>query len=246
MSASPPAVEALGLRKRFGAAEVLRGVDLSVAPGETVAIIGPSGGGKSTLIRCLNALERPDAGSVRVGGVDLAGPGGEAARRTTAMVFQGFNLFPHLTVLGNVALAPVHVARRPRAEAEARALAVLERVGIADQAGKRPAELSGGQQQRAAIARALATDPAVMLLDEPTSALDPESVGEVLDVVADLAAGGMTVVMVTHEMAFAREAADRVVVLDAGQVIEQGPPAQLFAAPTTERTRAFLRRVRAA
>jgi ABC-type polar amino acid transport system ATPase subunit len=238
-----PAVEVIGLRKRFGATEVLRGVDLTVAAGEKIVVLGPSGSGKSTLIRCINGLEAYQSGSVRIGGVDLAGPGAEAARRTTGMVFQGFNLFPHLTVLANCTLAQTHVAGRSKAEAEQRAMALLERVRIADQAGKRPAELSGGQQQRAAIARALAMDPQVMLFDEPTSSLDPEVVGEVLEVMAELAAGGMTMVVITHQMSFAREVADRVVFLDAGEVVEAGTPAAFFAAPREARTRAFLSRV---
>ena len=238
-----PAVEVIGLRKRFGATEVLRGIDLTVAAGEKVVVLGPSGSGKSTLIRCINGLEAYQSGSVRIGGVDLAGPGAEAAKRTTGMVFQGFNLFPHLTVLGNCTLAQTHVAERSKADAEQRAMALLERVRIAEHARKHPSQLSGGQQQRAAIARALAMEPAVMLFDEPTSALDPEMVGEVLEVMRGLAADGITMLVVTHEMSFARQVADRVVFLDAGEIVEQGPPAEFFSAPHHERTRAFLGRL---
>jgi ABC-type polar amino acid transport system ATPase subunit len=235
-----------GLHKWFGQAHVLRGVDLTVSPGEKVCVLGPSGSGKSTLIRCLNGLEPYDDGRVILAGVDLAGPRREAerARRTTGMVFQSFNLFPHLTVLENCTLAPIQVAKLKRAEAEARAMTLLERVRIAEHAEKRPAQLSGGQQQRAAIARALAMEPQLMLFDEPTSALDPEVVGEVLEVMTDLARGGMTMIVVTHEMSFAREVADRVVFMDEGRIVEEAPPETFFASPQNERTRTFLRRVR--
>ena len=240
-----PALEISGLHKWFGQAHVLRGVDLTVAPGEKVCVLGPSGSGKSTLIRCINGLEPYDDGRVLIQGTDLAGPRreAEAARRSTGMVFQSFNLFPHLTVLENATLAPVHVKRKKKAAAEKDALALLERVRIAEHAQKFPAQLSGGQQQRAAIARALAMEPQIMLLDEPTSALDPEMVGEVLEVMADLARQGMTMLVVTHEMSFARQVADRVVFMDAGEIVEQGPPSEFFTAPKQERTRAFLSRI---
>lgn len=240
-----PLVAVLGLHKWFGAAHVLQGVDLQVMPGEKVCILGPSGSGKSTLIRCINGLEPYDDGRVSVTGIDLAGSKreAEAAKRATGMVFQSFNLFPHLTVLENCTLAPIHVRRLKKAEAEARALALLDRVQIAEHARKLPAQLSGGQQQRAAIARALAMEPQLMLFDEPTSALDPEVVGEVLEVMADLARGGMTMLVVTHEMGFARRVADRVVFMDEGRIVEQGVPAEFFTAPKHERTRAFLSRI---
>ena len=239
------AVSVSGLHKWFGQAHVLRGVDLEVRAGEKVCILGPSGSGKSTLIRCINGLEPFDDGRVLLGGVDLAGSkrAAEAAKRTTGMVFQSFNLFPHLTVLENCTLAPMHVRKLKKAEAEARAMALLERVRIAEHARKHPSQLSGGQQQRAAIARALAMEPAVMLFDEPTSALDPELVGEVLEVMRGLAADGITMLVVTHEMSFARQVADRVVFMDAGEIVEQGPPAEFFSAPHHERTRAFLGRL---
>ena len=240
-----PAVRVEGLHKWFGPAHVLRGVDLEVRAGEKVCVLGPSGSGKSTLIRCINGLEPYDDGRVRLGGVDLQGPKREAAaaRRTTGMVFQSFNLFPHLSVLENCTLAPIQVAKLKKAEAEARATALLERVRIAEHAGKRPGQLSGGQQQRAAIARALAMEPRVMLFDEPTSALDPEMVGEVLEVMRGLAADGMTMIVVTHEMSFARQVADRVVFMDEGAIVEQAPPAEFFSAPRHARTRAFLGRI---
>lgn len=239
------AVSVSGLHKRFGQAHVLRGVDLEVSAGEKVCILGPSGSGKSTLIRCINGLEPFDDGRVALGGVNLSGPkrAADAAKRTTGMVFQSFNLFPHLTVLENCTLAPIHVGKLKKADAERRATALLERVRIAEHAGKHPAQLSGGQQQRAAIARALAMEPAVMLFDEPTSALDPEMVGEVLDVMRGLAADGMTMIVVTHEMSFARQVADRVVFMDDGEIVEQGAPSQFFSAPTQARTRAFLGRL---
>jgi ABC-type polar amino acid transport system ATPase subunit len=239
------AVSVEGLHKWFGAAHVLRGVDLQVRAGEKVCVLGPSGSGKSTLIRCINGLEPYDDGQVRLGGVELQGPKREAAaaRRTSGMVFQSFNLFPHLSVLENCTLAPIHVSRLGKADAEARAMALLERVRIAEHARKHPGQLSGGQQQRAAIARALAMEPRVMLFDEPTSALDPEMVGEVLDVMRGLAADGMTMIVVTHEMSFARQVADRVVFMDEGLVVEQASPAEFFTAPRHERTRAFLGRI---
>ncbi|HEY3813760.1 MAG TPA: amino acid ABC transporter ATP-binding protein [Caulobacteraceae bacterium] len=240
-----PAVSVRGLRKRFGAVEVLRGIDLEVASGEKVVVLGPSGSGKSTLIRCINGLEAADAGEVRIGGVSALGrgPAVEAARRRTGMVFQAFNLFPHRSVLDNCTLAPIWVRKVPRRQAEAEAMALLERARIAEQAHKRPADLSGGQQQRAAIARALSMKPDIMLFDEPTSALDPEMVGEVLQVMTELARDGMTMIVVTHEMAFARQVADRVAFMDAGELVEVAPPSEFFTAPKHERTRAFLSRI---
>ena len=233
------------IRKVFGRLEVLHGVTLRAAKGEVVSILGASGSGKSTLLRCANRLETPDAGEVRLG--DLVVPAVKADRRTvdllrqrTAMVFQAFNLWSHRTILENVMEAPVHVQRRPRAEVREEARALLDRVGILDKADSYPAQLSGGQQQRAAIARALATRPEVMLFDEPTSALDPELVGEVLRVMRDLAAEGRTMLVVTHEMGFARDVSNRVVYLHQGQVEEQGPPDQLFTRPESARLRQFL------
>ena len=245
MSLDPPAVSVSGLHKWFGEAHVLRGVDLEVRTGEKVCVLGPSGSGKSTLIRCINGLEPYDRGQVSLNGVDLAGPKrqAEAARRTTGMVFQSFNLFPHLTVLENCTLAPIHVRRLKKAQAQAESMALLELVRIAEHAGKPPAQLSGGQQQRAAIARALAMQPQVMLFDEPTSALDPEMVGEVLDVMRGLARDGMTMIVVTHEMSFARQVADRVIFMDEGAIVEEATPAEFFAGPKHERARAFLGKI---
>ena len=240
-----PVVTVSGLRKSFAGNEVLSGIDLTVAAGEVVCVIGPSGSGKSTLLRCVNLLERPDAGSVRVGGVELTDPGTDldAARRRIGMVFQQFNLFGHLTVLDNVTVAQRKVLRRSAADAERIARRQLDRVGVADKADRYPARLSGGQQQRVAIARSLAMDPELMLFDEPTSALDPELVGEVLAVMRSLADEGMTMIVVTHEMAFAREVADRVVFMDGGVVVESGPAERVLVAPRAERTVNFLRRV---
>ncbi len=230
------------LRKKFGGFTALNGIDLTIAEGEVVCVIGPSGSGKSTLIRCINLLERFEADSlIRVGGVPVeAGRNLEKVRADVGMVFQSFNLFPHLTVLRNVMLAPMRVRGVSPAQAETRARALLARVGIGAQAEKYPGKLSGGQQQRVAIARALAMDPKVMLFDEPTSALDPEMVGEVLDVMKSLAGTGVTMVVVTHEMGFARQVADRVVFMDGGVVVEIGTPAQIFDHPQHERTRNFL------
>jgi polar amino acid transport system ATP-binding protein len=245
MSATPPVVEITGLHKSFGPREVLRGINLTVQQGEVVCIIGASGSGKSTLLRCTNLLEQPTAGVVKVLGVDVTDPDVDIDRVRThvGMVFQQFNLFPHRTVLENCTLAQRQVLRRSKDEAEAVARKNLEHVGLADRADSHPNQLSGGQQQRVAIARALSMDPALMLFDEPTSALDPELVGEVLAVMRELAQEGMTMLVVTHEMAFAREVADRVIFLDDGLILEEGPPAQIIGAPTEERTRAFLRRV---
>ena len=238
-----------GLRKRFGGHEVLKGIDLAVPRGGAVALIGPSGSGKSTLLRCINLLEVPDGGSVRVGdrALDFSGrrrlPPDRALaafRARAGMVFQGFNLFPHMTVLDNVMSGPVVVKGLRRAAVRPLALSLLARVGLAARAGDLPSRLSGGQKQRVAIARALAMEPEVMLFDEATSALDPELVGEVLAVIRDLARGGMTTVLVTHEMAFARDVADRVVFMRDGTVVEEGPARQVIEAPREAATRAFL------
>ncbi len=239
-----PILELAGLRKAYGALEVLRGVDLRVFPGELVCIVGPSGSGKSSLLRCCNRLEEASGGQVIVDGEDImrAGVNINAVRQRIGMVFQQFNLYPHLTVLGNVTLALRKVQGKQPAEADALGMAALERVGLADKAGNHPAQLSGGQQQRVAIARAIVLQPKLMLFDEPTSALDPETVGEVLKVMRELREAGMTMVVVTHEMGFARAAADRVIFMDAGAIVEQGPPAEVFDAPKHERTRAFLAR----
>ncbi|WP_458686960.1 amino acid ABC transporter ATP-binding protein [Nocardia tengchongensis] len=249
------ALELRGIRKSFGRNEVLSGIDLTVRPGEVTVILGPSGSGKSTLLRTINHLEQVDAGTVRVGG-ELVGyrrKGGKLyelperdilrQRARIGFVFQNFNLFPHLTVRENVALAPVAAQRRAKAEANADALELLARVGLADKADDYPRRLSGGQQQRVAIARALALRPEVVLFDEPTSALDPELVGEVLEVIRDLAQAGSTLVIVTHEIGFAREVADTVVLMDAGRIVEQGPPAQVLDNPSHARTKAFLAHV---
>jgi polar amino acid transport system ATP-binding protein len=240
-----PAVLIEGVRKRFGELEVLRGVDLAVAEHEAVCLIGASGSGKSTLLRCVNLLEAIDAGRIVVHGEDMTVPGVDVnrVRRRIGIVFQSFNLFPHMTVLRNVTLAPTRVLDTPKPAAEAEALELLSRFGLADKATAYPDRLSGGQQQRVAIVRALAMKPEVLLLDEITSALDPELVGEVLDVIRELAAGGMTMLIATHEMGFAREIASRVCFLDGGVILEQGPPAQVFSEPREERTREFLRRI---
>ncbi|MDX2103945.1 MAG: amino acid ABC transporter ATP-binding protein [Alphaproteobacteria bacterium] len=241
-SAARPILEVRKLTKRFGTVEVLKGIDMVVAEREMVFLIGPSGSGKSTLLRCCNRLEEPTSGHVIVDGVDLMAPGTDinAMRRRIGMVFQQFNLYPHLTALGNVSLALRKVLKQSRAQADATARAALEQVGLAARAGAYPADLSGGQQQRVAIARALALEPTVMLFDEPTSALDPELVGSVLSAMRDMRAAGMTMVVVSHELRFAREAADRVVFLDHGQIVEEGPPSQVLGTPTSERARAFI------
>jgi len=238
----PPILDIRGLRKSFHHVEILCGIDLAVLPQELVFIIGPSGSGKSTLLRCCNRLEQPTAGAVRIGGVDIMARSTDvnAMRRQIGMVFQSFNLYPHLTALGNVMLALSKVLRRPRSDAERLALAALDRVGLCDKARSYPAELSGGQQQRVAIARALALEPKVMLFDEPTSALDPELVGSVLNVMRELRRDGMTMLVVSHEMRFARDAADRVIFMDHGRIVEEGTPAQIFSAPGETRTRAFV------
>ncbi|MFC3025817.1 MULTISPECIES: amino acid ABC transporter ATP-binding protein [Roseomonadaceae] len=247
-----PLVSLVRLNKSFGDFRALRDVSLDVAAGEVVCIIGASGSGKTTLLRCVNQLVEPDSGAIWVDG-ELAGyraaqgrlhrlSEAEIARqrRATGMVFQRFNLFPHLTALGNITEGPVQVLRQPRAEAEAEARALLARVGLAEKAESYPAQLSGGQQQRVAIARALAMKPRLMLFDEPTSALDPELVGEVLAVMRELAASGMTMIVVTHELGFAREVADRVVFMDHGVIIETGTPAEVLSAPREARTQAFI------
>lgn len=231
-----------GLHKRFGDNHVLRGIDLAVPRGEVVCVIGPSGSGKSTLLRCVNMLEQPNEGRVTVAGIELTHRDCDLdkARTTTGMVFQQFNLFAHLSVMDNITVALRKVLRQRPAEAEAKARSLLARVGLADKETAYPAQLSGGQQQRVAIARALAMDPLVMLFDEATSALDPELVAEVLAVMRELAMEGMTMLVVTHEIAFAREVADRVVFMDEGMIIEEGPPAQVIGAPSHERTQRFL------
>ncbi|WP_433354725.1 amino acid ABC transporter ATP-binding protein [Microtetraspora malaysiensis] len=238
-------VEIRNLRKSFGKLEVLKGIDFTVEAGQVVCVIGPSGSGKSTLLRCVNMLERPTSGRVVVDGTEITDPDVDidAVRRRLGMVFQQFNLFPHLTVLRNVTIAQERVLRRGRAEAGRIARENLERVGLGEKADAFPAQLSGGQQQRVAIARALAMNPSLMLFDEPTSALDPELVGDVLGVMRELAGDGMTMMVVTHEMGFAREVADRVVFMDQGVIVEEGPPEQVIAAPRHARTREFLSRV---
>lgn len=244
-------LKVIALSKSFGSLHVLKEVSFSVAPGETVCLLGPSGSGKSTLLRCINWLERPDAGRILLngrqvgisnGGVVMSDGELAAMRMHIGMVFQHFALWPHLTVLQNVMEAPVHVQRRPKDEVLAEAEALLRRVGMYEKRDVFPARLSGGQKQRVGIARALAMKPALLLFDEPTSALDPELVGEVLSVMRDLAREGMTMVVVTHEMAFAREAASRIVFMDQGAVVESGDPEAFFSAPTTERARQFLLR----
>ena len=235
-----------GLTKAYGARQALRGIDAQVAKGETIAVVGPSGGGKSTFLRCLNGLTSFDAGSVEIAGLTLAprtrpdAPALRPLRARVGMVFQGFHLFPHLTALQNVTLAPLHVRHEGRTAVEQRARALLQRVGLGDRGGARPAQLSGGQQQRIAIARALAMEPEVLLLDEPTSALDPEMRGEVLSVLRDLA-GTCTMLVVTHEMSFARGVATRIWVFDDGRLVEDGPPADVTERPRSERAKAFFR-----
>jgi polar amino acid transport system ATP-binding protein len=249
---SEPLVEARGVRKRFGANLVLKGIDLRVGRGQVLCLLGPSGSGKSTFLRCINHLERVDGGRIYVDGEligyrELAGRAQEMKpreiadqRRGIGMVFQRFNLFPHLTALGNIVEAPIGVAGRSKTDARAAGMELLERVGLTDRARMYPAQLSGGQQQRVAIARALAMDPKLMLFDEPTSALDPELVGDVLNVMRDLANSGMTMIVVTHEIGFAREVADQVVFMDDGVVVESGAPADMLGNPQNERTKMFL------
>jgi glutamate transport system ATP-binding protein len=241
----PPLVALERVNKHFGPLHVLVDIDLEIQRGEVVVILGPSGSGKSTLCRVINRLEPIDSGQVLLDGIPLPEEGKALAahRADVGMVFQSFNLFAHKTVLENVMLGPVKVRRRTRAEAERRARELLDRVGIAAQADKLPAHLSGGQQQRAAIARALAMDPKVLLFDEPTSALDPEMITEVLDVMKELASAGMTMVVVTHEMGFARQSAHRVVFMDEGRLVEQATPAEFFASPKSDRAREFLSKI---
>jgi general L-amino acid transport system ATP-binding protein len=238
-------IEMRGVGKWFGRFQVLKDIDLAVAHGEKIVLCGPSGSGKSTLVRLVNGLEPYQSGKVTVDGIELKNDAKaiEAVRGEVGMVFQSFNLFPHLTALENLTLAPVWVRHMPKKDAEALALQLLERVRIAEQAHKYPAQLSGGQQQRVAIARALAMRPKIMLFDEPTSALDPEMIKEVLDVMVELAAEGMTMVVVTHEMGFARTVADRVVFMDQGEIVESAPPKTFFEAPRTERARLFLSQI---
>ena len=240
-----PVVRAVGLHKSFGHVEVLKGIDLDVAAGEVVCVIGPSGSGKSTLLRCLNLLEQPTSGDVWVSGVKLTDPDVDIdrVRAHMGMVFQSFNLFPHLNATQNCMLGQTSVLKRSAAQAKEVARANLVKVGLFDRMDYFPAQLSGGQQQRVAIARALSMDPLLMLFDEPTSALDPELVGDVLSVMRQLADDGMTMLVVTHEMAFARDVADRVIFMDEGLIVEQGPPSQVIGAPLEERTHIFLQRV---
>jgi len=237
-----PILEARGVRKSFAGTEVLKGVDLVVRPREMVFVVGPSGSGKSTLLRCCNRLEEPSGGAIVVDGIDVLAPRTNVndVRRRIGMVFQAFNLYPHMTALGNVSLALRLVLKQRRADAETRAHEALASVGLADKAAAYPGELSGGQQQRVAIARALALEPKVMLFDEPTSALDPELVGSVLRVMQDMREQGMTMVVVSHELRFARRAADRVVFMDHGRVVEEGTPEAVLAAPRSERAQAFV------
>ena len=234
-----------GVKKWFGDFQALAGVDVTVKDREVMVVLGPSGSGKSTLIRCINRLEVHQEGEIVVDGVEMTNDmrNIEKIRSEVGMVFQQFNLFPHLTVLDNITLAPIWVRKRARVEAEAKAMELLERVGIPEQANKFPGQLSGGQQQRVAIARSLAMEPKIMLFDEPTSALDPEMISEVLDVMKDLARGGMTMMVVTHEMGFAREVADRLVFMESGDVVEVGTPEHFFTNPTEERTKLFLSQI---
>ncbi len=243
--ASGPALRIEGLHKSYDQLEVLRGIDLTVAEHEVVCLIGASGSGKSTLLRCINLLEDIDAGRIWIEGVEITGKGVnvDRVRRRIGIVFQAFNLFPHMTVLRNVTLAPRKVLRLSAADAEDRAMELLSRFGLADKRDEFPDRLSGGQQQRAAIVRAMAMRPDILLLDEITAALDPELVAEVLDVIRELAAEGMTLVIATHEMGFARDVADRVCFLDDGVILEQGPPSVMLSAPSEERTQRFLQRV---
>jgi general L-amino acid transport system ATP-binding protein len=238
-------IELIGVSKWYGTFRALKDVNLSIASGERIVICGPSGSGKSTLVRCINRLEEHQQGRIVVDGIELTGnlKRIERVRAETGMVFQSFNLFPHLTVMENLCLAPVHVKKMKREKAEAIARRYLERVHIPEQAEKYPGQLSGGQQQRVAIARALCMDPKIMLFDEPTSALDPEMIKEVLDVMVELAESGMTMVVVTHEMEFARRVANRIVFMDAGEIVEVAPPEQFFTAPKSERTRRFLSQI---
>ena len=240
-------IEVRDLKKYYNGGEVkaLDGISVDICEGDVIAIIGPSGGGKSTFLRCLNLLEKPTSGTILFDGVDITGKKVDLPlhRQKMGMVFQHFNLFPHKTVLQNLTMAPVRIKKMPRAEAEEKAMALLQRVGLADRASAYPAQLSGGQKQRVAIVRALAMEPEVMLFDEPTSALDPEMVGEVLEVMRELALGGMTMVVVTHEMGFAREVGSRVLFIENGKLCEQGTPEQIFGNPQSPRLQSFLEKV---
>ncbi len=240
-----PKVLVRGLKKQYGDNVVLKSIDLTIQPGEVVCVIGPSGSGKSTMLRCLNRMEEINGGKVFVDGVDITDPKEDInkIRQNIGMVFQHFNLFPHLSVLDNITLAPMELKGLSKVEAESLALYLLESVGLADKAHVAPNSLSGGQKQRVAIARALAMQPDVLLFDEPTSALDPEMVGDVLDVMKRLAEDGMTMIVVTHEMGFAREVADRVIFMDGGFIVEEGAPEELFSHPSHERTQSFLNKV---
>jgi polar amino acid transport system ATP-binding protein len=244
-SGRDPAIVVEGVSKSFGPNQVLDGIDLSVAAHEVICLIGASGSGKSTLLRCINLLEPISGGRIWLLGQDVTAPGidANAVRRQVGIVFQSYNLFPHMTVLANVTLAPAKALRMPRAQADAAATELLARFGLADKRGEYPDRLSGGQQQRVAIVRALAMQPQIMLLDEVTSALDPELVAEVLDVIRELAASGMTMLIATHEMGFARDIASKVCFLEEGRIIEEAPPAELFTEPKDDRTRRFLRRI---
>ncbi len=237
-----PIIEIKNAVKNFGAVRALRGVSLDVAVGEVVLIIGPSGSGKSTLLRCVNRLEHLDSGTILIEGQSVTNPKADIRliREKVGMVFQSFNLFPHLSVLDNITLAPMEVLKMPKEEAQAKAKELLAKVGLSDKVAAWPEQLSGGQQQRVAIARALAMSPKVMLFDEPTSALDPEMIKEVLDVMTDLANEGMTMLVVSHEMGFARAAADRIIFMDAGQIVEEAPPETFFSSPREQRTKDFL------
>ncbi|SFR40420.1 amino acid ABC transporter ATP-binding protein [Litoreibacter janthinus] len=239
------AIEMIDVDKWFGDFQVLKGINLNVKPGDRVVICGPSGSGKSTVVRCINRLEAHQKGVIKIGGVVQDGSAAalEAIRSEVGMVFQQFNLFPHLSVMENLVLGPMKARGLSRADAEARAMKYLERVRIPEQAHKRPSQLSGGQQQRVAIARSLCMEPKVMLFDEPTSALDPEMISEVLDVIVELAEEGMTMVVVTHEMGFARKVADQMVFMDQGEIVETGTPEDFFKAPKSKRTQAFLKQI---
>ena len=245
MTVEPAPIKVVDLHKSFGDLEVLRGIDFEMETGEVVCVLGPSGSGKSTLLRCINYLEEPTSGTVLIEGIDMTDPETDvdAVRTRIGMVFQSFNLFPHLTVLGNLTIAQKRVLKRSESEADEVAHQMLGRVGLLDKIDEHPIRLSGGQQQRVAIARSLCMDPDMMLFDEPTSALDPELIGEVLDVMLNLARDGMTMVVVTHEIGFARAAADRVVFMDEGRIVEVAPPEELFTHPQHERTKRFLSQV---